>query len=212
MPRHKQVTKCQKTNGPIFSHCTCYHCTLSVCEVCGAYEGGLTTDCPGVRVDVDRQKEVYETPLDYTDDRGWHLGETMKHRSPRFDGVPLPPEARHPHSDPRTALTPMVDWAKVDRMQALERELALKTIAWVLADRVCEDASAVLTRIEDEAGQLRDKTKLEPSDAELLAKLERAQIEFRLADKKAQKCDEERNQAGRNLVALLEQPSLKLVP
>lgn len=210
MSSHKQVTKCQKTEGPISRHCTCYHCTLSVCEVCGAYEGGLTTDCPGVRVDVDRQKEVHETPLDYTDERGWHQGEAMKNRSPRFQNVPPPPIPEHP--DPRTAVTSMVDWTKVDRMQALQHELTLKTIAWVLADRVCEDASAVLTRIEDETIHLRGKQVLEPIDGELLAKLERARIDFRLADQKVQKCDDERNQTSRKLVVMLEQPPLKLVP
>jgi hypothetical protein len=85
MPRHKQVTKCLRSDGPVSSHCTCPHCTLSVCDVCGAYEGALTTDCPGERVEFNRQKEVYETNLDYTDDRGWHQGASMKQRSPRFE-------------------------------------------------------------------------------------------------------------------------------
>lgn len=67
MALHVQA-KCSKGN------CggTCYPCTLAVCDVCGAYEGGLTTDCPGVRVDFDKQEEVYTTDLDYTDDKGWH--------------------------------------------------------------------------------------------------------------------------------------------
>lgn len=85
MPKHKQVTTCRK-GGPISKHCSCEHCCLSVCSVCGAYEGGLTTDCPGVIVSFDRQKEVHETLLDYTDDRGWHA-DGMEKITPRFEEV-----------------------------------------------------------------------------------------------------------------------------
>jgi hypothetical protein len=55
MPRHQQVTTCRKSGGPISKFCSCEHCTLSVCSICGAYEGGLTTDCPGTPVSFDRQ-------------------------------------------------------------------------------------------------------------------------------------------------------------
>lgn len=210
MPRHKHVTTCRKGGGPISKFCSCEHCCLSVCSVCGGYEGSLTTDCSGTRVDYDRQKEVYETPLDYTDERGWHQGASMGTRSPRFEATKVPPVP--PAADPRETASPGIDWAKIDRMQALQHELTLKTVAWVLADRDCEDASAMLTRIEDETGHLRGKTNLEPSDGELLAKLERAQIDFRIADQKVQKCNDERDQTSRKLVATLEQPSLKLIP
>ena len=212
MPRHKQVTACRKGGGPVSKFCSCEHCCLLVCSVCGASEGSLTTDCPGVPVGFDKHTEVYETKLDYTDERGWHQGEAMEHRSPRFEGVPLSPTPMCEYVDPRTTLTPTMDWAKIDRMQTLQHELTLKSIAWVKADRFCEDASALLTRFEEEASALRGKTTLEPSDAELLAKLERAQIDFRLADQKVQKCDDERSQASRKLVDMLEQPSLKLIP
>jgi hypothetical protein len=84
MPEHKQVTTCRKSGGPVSKFCSCEHCTLGVCSVCGAYEGSLTTDCPGVAVNFDKQKEVYETRLDYTDERGWHQGKTMNNRSPNF--------------------------------------------------------------------------------------------------------------------------------
>jgi hypothetical protein len=54
-----------------------------VCSVCGAWEGSLTTDCPGAGV-AERRKEVYETNLDFTDERGWYLG-VDRHREPRFE-------------------------------------------------------------------------------------------------------------------------------
>lgn len=160
MPRHQQVTSCRRGGGPVSKMCPCEHCSLAVCEVCGGAEGTLTTDCPGTMVDHDRQQEVYETNLDYTDERGWHLvqsgelqvkqryGETIVRRSPRFESIRLPPEP--PHVDPRTAAAPAIDWAVVDRTANLQHELTLKAVAWVLADRVADDHSATCTRLEDE--------------------------------------------------------------
>lgn len=85
MPAHVQVTTCLKGGGPISKFCSCPHCTLSVCSVCGAYEGGLTSDCPGERVDFNRQKEVYETDLDYIEALGWHQSTIARRfREPRF--------------------------------------------------------------------------------------------------------------------------------
>jgi hypothetical protein len=89
MPRHRRITECRH-GGAISKLCSCEHCTLFVCALCGAYEGSLTTDCPGERVGFDRQREVCETKLDYTDGRGWHQGESMKRHSPDMrpsDGV-----------------------------------------------------------------------------------------------------------------------------
>jgi len=202
MPRHQQVATCRRSNGPVSKFCTCEHCTLCVCSVCGAYEGGLTTDCPGVPVDFDRQQEVYETLLDYTDDRGWHQGEPMKRRAPRFAATRLPPEP--PRADPRAAIAPTVDWALVDRAAALQHELAQKAIAWVVAERNCEERTAAFVRTQEEAAPLRDKTVLDEKDRDLLAKLERDQIDFRLADERAQKCENELRQEARRLVAALE--------
>ena len=209
MPRHKPVTTCLKDNVPISRFCPCIHCTLGVCASCGAYEGSLTTDCPGEAVSFDRQKEVYETPFDYTDGRGWHMGESMKMRSPRFEKSPMPPA--EPDADPRATVAPGIDWESVDRNAALQHQLTLKAIAWVLADRICEDRSAALTRIEDETAVLRGRTNLAEAEAALLATLERAQIEFRSADRQAQKCDDEFRQAARKIVEALE-PHLKIVP
>lgn len=208
MPRHKQVTTCLRGGGPLSKHCTCEHCNLSVCSVCGAWEGGLTTDCPGQSVGYDRHKEVWETSLDYTDARGWHQGDPA-HRAPRFEKSPLPPA--EPRVDPRAAVAPGIDWETVDRNAALQHQLTLKAIAWVLADRICEDKSAALARIEDDTAILRGKTELAETEAALLAKLERKQIDFRIADRHVQKCDDEFRQSARLLVEALEQ-RLKIVP
>lgn len=208
MPRHKQVTTCLKGGGPLSKFCTCQHCTLSVCEVCGAYEGGLTTDCPGTRVDYDRQKEVYETSLDFTDDRGWHLGEPMKMRSPRFENTKLPPEP--PRVDPRAQVAPTIDWARIDRNTALQHELAKKAIAWVLADRNCEDRSAALARSQDDADVIRARLRadaaavLDDHDRDLLGKLEQERIDFQIANRRAEERDDEFRQAARLIVTALE--------
>lgn len=82
--RHVQVTECLN-GGKASNFCSCWHCTLSVCARCGAYEGGLTTHCPGERVDFDTTQAVYTTGLDYTTQRGWHMSNVgMKSRSPLF--------------------------------------------------------------------------------------------------------------------------------
>jgi len=99
-------------------------------------------------------------------------------------------------------LTPDIDWESVDRMDGLRRELAQKAIAWVLADRICDDQSAALTFVEDEVDEQRMQER-EP-DRELLGRLEREQIDFRLASQRAEKCDDEFRQAARKLVAELE--------
>lgn len=112
MPKHRQVTTCRKNGGPVSKFCSCEHCCLSVCTVCGAYEGSLTTHCPGEGVSFDRQREVYETNLDYTDDRGWHQGEPMLRRTPLFEDDP----AQQPQSPITLALrnnTHTPHWAPV---------------------------------------------------------------------------------------------------
>lgn len=197
MPRHKQVTTCRKDGGPVSKHCSCEHCTLHVCSVCGEGEGALTTDCPGAKIDADRHQEICETSLDYTDDRGWHLGER---RSPRFEDTRLP--SIPPPVDPRTQIMPTIDWAVVDRNADLQRELGRKAIAWVLADRTCEQHSAILTRIEDEVDAIIASEK-KPA-RELLAQHENVKIAFHLADQRAQKCEDEFKQAARTLVKGLE--------
>jgi len=198
MPRHQQVTTCRRSGGPISRGCTCEHCNLSMCGVCGAYEGGLTTDCPGTNVDFDKQREVYETCLDYTDARGWHLGAPMDHRSPRFTSTRLPPTA--PRTDPRAIIAPSINWAKVDQNRALQHELTLRAIAWTLADRQCDDLSAALVCIKDEANGVHTEPNI------LLSKLEEARTNFRLACRRVEECDDELRQAARELVDALEAP------
>ena len=223
MPRHKQVTTCRKSGGPVSKMCSCEHCTLAVCAVCGAGEGTLTTDCPGTHVDHDRQQEVYETNLDYTDDRGWHLaglayavehgqpyvhlaqtddGTPIARRSARFEGTRVPPEP--PRVDPRAVVAPSINWAAVDRIANLQHALSQKAIAWVLADRVADEHSATLTRMEDEVAVHLPKGQ-EPNEhaQELLKTLEYEKIGFRLANQNAEKCDDEFRQAARKLVAAL---------
>jgi hypothetical protein len=207
MPRHRQVTTCRKSGGPLSKHCTCEHCTLSVCAVCGAYEGGLTTDCPGTKVEFDKQKEVHETNLDYTDDRGWHLGETMRLR-PRFTSTRLPPPP--PPIDPRTIVAPGIDWTAVDLASHLQQTLSQKAIAWVLADRACDAQSARLARVEDEFTSLRGKWKFDEQERSLLAALESEKSDFQAACRRVERCDDELRQAARRLVTAMEERSLAL--
>jgi hypothetical protein len=231
MPRHKQVTTCRKSGGPVSNMCSCEHCCLAVCEVCGGAEGTLTTDCPGTKVAYDRHQEVFETNLDYTDDRGWHLagfahavehgqpyvhlaqtadGTPIPRRSPRFEDTKLPPEP--PRPDPRMIVAPSINWAAVDRIADLKHALSLKAIAWVLADRVADEHSATLTRIEDEVAVHLPKGQ-EPNEhaRELLETLEYEKIGFRLANQSAEKCDDEFRQAARRLVTTLEEGQVAAV-
>jgi hypothetical protein len=207
MPRHQQVTTCRMGGGPVSKRCSCAHCTFSVCAICGASEGALTTDCPGEKVAFDRQQEVYETNYDYTDERGWHQGEPTKSRKPHFASTRLPPEP--PRVDPRAALAPSIDWAVVDRAAYLQHDLAQKAIAWVLADRETEDHSATLTRLEDEIDKQlprRGEKIVGLIEArELLAKLEHEKMGFHLASQRAEKCDDAFRQAARSLVNALEE-------
>jgi len=48
------------------------------------YEGSLTTDCPGAKVDFDKNKKSVDENLNYTDSRGWHQDEQLA-RTPRFE-------------------------------------------------------------------------------------------------------------------------------
>jgi hypothetical protein len=207
MPRHRQVTTCRKSGGPLSKYCSCEHCTLAVCAVCGAYEGGLTTDCPGTAIDFDKQKEVHETSLDFTDARGWHLGESMKHRSPRFMSTRLAPVS--PPVDPRTVVAPRIDWTTVDLASHLQQSLSQKAIAWVLADRECDAQSAHLSRVEDEFTSLRETQKFDEQERGLLAMLERAKGDFQRACRNVERCDDEFKQAARQLVAAMEESALE---
>lgn len=240
--KHKQVTTCLRGGGPTSDRCSCNHCTLGVCSVCGAYEGGLTTDCPGVKVDFDRQEEVYKTNLDYTDKRGWHQGEPMEKRSPQFEKVPehaprlvgkdgvyyrisgctcgweMPPTrdaltqlVRGARADDDDVFALHVATANISRVAAtqdqrfLENTLARKAVAWVLADRICDDRSATLARVEDEIDKQLPRDIPGDVSRALLQQLEDAKICFQLANHRAEKCDDEFRQAARKIVESLEQ-------
>jgi len=141
---------------------------LHLCPVCGASEGGLTTDCPGQPIDVDRQREIFETNLDFTDTRGWHLA--SKTRGPRF-------------KEPKAVVVQAIDSSVLDQCPQLQSELTRRAIAWVIADRECEDLSAALTREETT----------------------QARIAFQLANQQADRCDDEFRQVARKIVATLEE-------
>ena len=230
MPRHRQVTTCRKSGG-LSKHCSCEHCALHVCAVCGAGEGTLTTDCPGAPISGDRLEEILETNLDFTDDRGWHL--IGRPRSPRFESPAAPSAAAHGPlaavaqgrivgcvcgwRTPQSAadsddaysthaalaeLSPTIDWTAIGRMD----ELTQKAFAWVLADRICEDRSAALTRVEDAKNNIR---LLKGHHRDLHTHLER---DFKIADQRAQKCDDEFRQAARRLVTALEEAAEAAAP
>lgn len=134
-----------------------------------------------MEVAYDRQQEVCTTPLDYTDKRGWH--QSTKPRAPRFVTV-APSHIEGPAKiTPSTALV-------LAGTAPLQLELTLKAVAWVCADRVADDLSAALTRLED---------------APVPKEHEYTKIAFHRASRHADKCDEEFRQAARNLVKELEQ-------
>jgi hypothetical protein len=189
MPRHKQVTDRD---------------ALAMCSVCGGVESTLTTDCPGSK--HDRHQELHETNLDYTDARGWFLAQpaTVVKRTPRFETADAPSEP--PCPDPRAVVAPSINWAAVDRITNLKDVLAQKAIAWVLSDRIADDHSAKLGRLQDEvAAQLPQGQEPDEHAKELLKTLEYEKIGFHLANQHADKCDDEFRQVARRLVTALEE-------
>ena len=198
MPPHQRAAECCR-GGPVSSSCSCVHCTLLVCLVCESNGLALTTDCPGSAVSLDRQREVVETWLDYTDARGWHQS---KQRSPRFE-----PRACS-EAPPRTSEAVdavLLAASSSSHLTGLRRLLAQRAIAWVLADRICDDHSAMLTRVEEEVTtSLQARKATSAQDLALLQKLDREKVGFHLADQRAQRCDDEFRQAARDLVAALE--------
>lgn len=51
---------------------------LSVCKICGLFEGALTTDCPGARVFSATSDRIYRGDLDYRDGH-WIEGQPSSH-------------------------------------------------------------------------------------------------------------------------------------
>jgi hypothetical protein len=60
---------------------SCPKCCLAVCETCGLYEGGLTTECPGAP-SFDHADAVYAGKEDFVGGR-WVAGAVSKH-SPEY--------------------------------------------------------------------------------------------------------------------------------
>ena len=93
--------------------CTCYHSARDLLGV-RRLRGRTKTDCPGARVDYDRQKEVYgrrsTTPTIALAPR-----RTMATRSPRFEDTD---PARTRREDPRAEIAPTIDSITVDRNAA----------------------------------------------------------------------------------------------
>jgi hypothetical protein len=176
MPDHQRVTACRRNGGPLSKHCPCEHCALLVCSVCGAYEGALTTHCPGPRFSLARQQEVSETRLDYTDARGWHLGEPTVPRKPLFtpQGAPDCPPAPH--------------LPQPQSQDHLQHDLVQRAVAWAQADREADDQAATLLRLED-------ANTAHPQEGAL----EHAKVDFHLASQRAEECDEAFRQAARTL-------------
>jgi superfamily II RNA helicase len=93
--------------------------------------------------------------------------------------------------DPRAVVEPNINWGKIDRNTALQHQLTLQAISWVLADRECDDLSAALTRARDTANP----------------QLEKVQTHFQRACRRVEECDDELRQAARKLVDALEEGS-----
>lgn len=44
---------------------SCMGCTLGTCKNCGTYEGGLATECPGVRISEQQADDIYAGKIDF---------------------------------------------------------------------------------------------------------------------------------------------------
>jgi hypothetical protein len=89
--------------------------------------------------------------------------------------------------------------------QDLQHDLVKKAIAWVLADRICDEHMATVDRIQREIdAHLRDRQAASEHDRDLLQKLEYEKIGFTLACQSESKCGEEMRAAAQVLVKELE--------
>lgn len=148
-----------------------------------------------------------ETAIDgwllHAHDTGTEIRPAFKERQAALVRARLAKHHEQPHAARNT-----IDWTAIDRRADLQRELAKRAIAWVLADRAADDCSAALSRIEDAADEIKQRVgKGQDPTAEdhaLLGKLEYEKIGFQIADQRAQACDEEFRQAAKKLVEDLE--------
>lgn len=56
---HQWVEGCEDKCG------ACNLCCLSICKICGLYEGALTTECPGVHVPEQVSDLIYAGEMDF---------------------------------------------------------------------------------------------------------------------------------------------------
>jgi hypothetical protein len=126
----------------------------------------------------------------------------MEKRSPRFAEAPRPVTSS---ADPRDSIAPEIDWRRVDQHAELQHRLALKALAWALADRDCEELSAALTHMEDEADKLKKREPPATTLLEMGAALEREKIGFQKSCRKVERCEDEFKQAARQLLEALEE-------
>lgn len=73
---------------PVECHCGEPHCPLCIgglfiCQVCGAAEGELATECPGEPLSQAIRVAVWDGVLDFKDGKWWHKLEKMPHISLR---------------------------------------------------------------------------------------------------------------------------------
>jgi hypothetical protein len=57
----------------------CNLCALSWCKVCGLFEGGLPTDCPGEKISEALATKIYEEKLDYREAEGGWVNKFSPH-------------------------------------------------------------------------------------------------------------------------------------
>jgi hypothetical protein len=65
---HQYKTSADCTHDP-YQHAPCWVCEggLSICKVCGLYEGSLTTECPGYECYAEKGDDVYAGKIDFRD-------------------------------------------------------------------------------------------------------------------------------------------------
>lgn len=89
--------------------------------------------------------------------------------------------------------------------QDLQHAFVKKAIAWVLADRICDEHMATVDRVQREIdAYLLGRQPASEHDRELLKQLEYEKIGFTLACEREATCGEEMRAAARTLVEALE--------
>jgi hypothetical protein len=84
---HKFIDGCK-------NHCgSCHLCCLAVCEVCGLFEGALTTHCPGKHVSYEDSQRIYIGDLNFRG--GIWVKECSEHTPVWFKRHAIEWEAQH---------------------------------------------------------------------------------------------------------------------